>query len=331
MFKHMLKDEHVQTATPRGMSRRLYAALMLLFVAALWGTTFPLVKEATVAFPVLAFLALRFLVACATLLPIIIRAKLPIRRVHIVWGLIGGVALGFGYVFQTFALRLADSGRVGFITGLYVVLVPIMGLLLFRTPLTRRVIFGGFLALAGLMLLGYAPGGNFAGDFTAFLCAVSFAGQILIVERFPGDSDPRFMVLLQSFVTMIMAVMLIPPLAAIVGCDSAICTALAPFADPLPTALPVITIAAVLFTGVIVTAFALTVQAWAQTILPSTEAAIIFAMESPFAMLFGIMFRNEILTFGGAVGCALIFAGMIVTLVPIRFRARFSARTSAKT
>src|SRR5215813_13990195 len=139
---------------------RLLADLSLLGIAAVWGATFFMVKDATSAFPVIAFLALRFSLASAALLPFVIRARRWPTRLELFWGLLGGLLFCAGYVFQTFSLRLIDSGRTGFITGLYVILVPVLALVLLRHSLKLRAMVGAVLAVVGLWLLSNAPGGN---------------------------------------------------------------------------------------------------------------------------------------------------------------------------
>jgi drug/metabolite transporter (DMT)-like permease len=134
------------------------AQLLLLVVAAVWGATFFMIKDATKDFSVLAFLALRFLLITVIMLPLIV----PLRRLPTLqewrWGLPAGLFLTFGYVFQTFAMRVIGSGRTGFITGLYVVIVPFLALILLRHRITRRIGIGTALAL---MRRGQRPSGMY--------------------------------------------------------------------------------------------------------------------------------------------------------------------------
>jgi drug/metabolite transporter (DMT)-like permease len=288
---------------------RWFADILLLATAAVWGATFFMVKEATHEFPVLAFLLIRFSIAVLallpfTLIPMIQRRRWPKRRDWL-WGIAGGLLFWGGYLFQTFALRLSDSGRVGFITGLYVILVPLLAL--------PRILVGSALALIGMVLLGYAPGSNLLGDVLAMLCAVSYAGQILVVEKMPGESDWRFMALVQAGVVAVASGLVLPMLASTRGCDTVICTALANFAEPLPTAIPSLVWAVAAYTGLLATAAGLVVQTWAQRIVPPSDAALIFAMESPFSVVFGVIFLSEIVTPVALLGCAFIFAGMLTT------------------
>src|SRR5258708_4226955 len=264
---------------------RLGADVALFAVAGIWGATFFMVKDATSAFPVLAFLAIRFVLACAALGPFVIRLGRWPRRAEWKWGLIAGVAFCAGYIFQTFSLRLLDSGRTGFITGLYVILVPILALVFLKHPLRLRALIGAALAVIGLALLSNAPGGNWVGDVLALLCALSFAAQIIAVEKFPRDADWRLMALIQS------------------ACVAIISGAMSMFTEALPASIPLSVLGVAAFTGLAATAFGLGVQVWAQRRLPPSDAAIIFSMESQFPTLFSLLFTAELLPLKGLLCC----------------------------
>jgi drug/metabolite transporter (DMT)-like permease len=291
----------------------------LLTVAAIWGSTFFMIKDATQSFPVMAFLTLRFTIAALVLLPFVLleirrRGVLPTRHEWL-WGIGAGVLFTAGYIFQTFALRTVDAGRAGFITGLYVIFVPFLGLIVLRQPIERRVLLGGTLAFFGMVFLGYAPGGTLLGDVLALLCALAYAAHILAIGQMPRTADWRFLALAQALTVAVLCGALLPILAAVRTCNVEICLAIAPFADPLPSDLPLNVLAVAAFTGIFATAFGLMVQVWAQRILPPSDAALIFALEAPFAVLFGVLFLNEVLTALGLAGCALIFSSTLVVTV----------------
>jgi drug/metabolite transporter (DMT)-like permease len=300
-------------SAPSKSKRRLLADLSLLFIAAIWGATFFLVKDATRTFSVLAFLAIRFTLASLVLLPFVLKITRHPTRLEMKWSILAGLAFCGGYIFQTLSLRLIDSGRAGFITGLYVILVPVLALVLLKHKLSLRSVIGAVLATVGLALLSNAPGGNIQGDVLAFLCALSYAIQIIAVERFPRNADWRIMAIIQSVCVALICGLLVPVQAGIQGCDIAICSSLQPFGEALPSSIPVSVWAVAAFTGILATAFGLAVQVWAQRQLPPNDAALIFAMESPFAALFGWLFRSEILTLTALLGCGLILLGMLTT------------------
>src|SRR5262245_6734287 len=119
----MVEVSAAAQARPR---MRWVADLALLGIAVVWGATFFMIKDVTSVFPVVAFLAIRFTLASAALAPFVLHKGQKPTRVEWRWGVLAGLALCGGYIFQTFSLRLIDSGRTGFITGLYVVMVPIL-------------------------------------------------------------------------------------------------------------------------------------------------------------------------------------------------------------
>jgi drug/metabolite transporter (DMT)-like permease len=301
--------------SPATHRERWLADASLLAIAAVWGATFFMIKDVTRTYPVMAFLAIRFSLASLALLPALLFVRRWPTRTEIKWGLIAGLLFYGGYIFQTFSLKLIDSGRTGFITGLYVILVPILALLILRHPLKVRPMIGAGLAVVGLALLSNAPGGGVLGDFLAFLCALCFAGQIIAVEKFPRKADWRVMAILQSATVAILSTLSLPLQSALTVCDGSagLCQALQPFADKLPNSVPLNVLGVAAFTGLVATAIGLVIQVWAQRKLPPADAALIFSMESPFSALFGWLFLHEVLTFTALVGCGLILIGMLTT------------------
>jgi drug/metabolite transporter (DMT)-like permease len=300
-------------AHPATPDRRRWLAISgLLFISAVWGATFFIIKDATTDYSLMAFLVVRWFIATLALLPFCIRLRRLPRPAEWRWGVRAGIPFSLGYLFQIMALRVIDSGRVGFITGLYVVLVPVLALVFLRYRLHVRVAISGVLAVCGMILLSNAPGGSLAGDLLAFLCALSFAAQILVVEKFPKGMDWHYLAMIQAGSVVLMGAALIPLLAAAQTCQGVLCAWVTPFADALPTALPLNVLGVAAFTGLVASALGLFVQVWAQRILPPSDAALIYAMESPLAVVFGVVFLSERLTPGAFVGCALIFAAMLL-------------------
>src|SRR4029078_9975168 len=113
-----------------------------------------------------------------------------------------------------------------------------LALIFLRHRLSWRAMGGTLLAVVGLALLSNARGGNLSGDVLAFLCALSFAVQILIVEKFPRDADWRIMSFITAGCVAVISAVLLPLLAAAHNCQSALCTPFVPFAESLPTTIP---------------------------------------------------------------------------------------------
>lgn len=302
-------------------------------MAAIWGSTFVLVKDAVALYPTLPFLTLRFALATLALAPVVALARWRSRtgrrpdggagwRPAIVGGSWMGVVLAAGYLFQTLGLERTSASNAGFITGLFVVLTPMLEAVLLRAWIGRGAFLGVVLAFAGLFLLsgGGAAlagegGGRLLGDFLVFLCALSFAGHLLVTDRYVSRYDPLLLTVIQlSVVSLICA--LLAAVAAFLG--------LLPAPLWLPRE-PEVWLALGI-TAIFASALGFYVQTYAQTHAPPTRTAVILTMEPVFAGLFGYLLAGELLGIPGWIGAALILAGMLVSeLVPARRRRWVSA------
>ena len=291
------------------MSRRqLLADLALLLVAAIWGGTFVMVKDAVASFPVFAFLAVRFTLATLSLAPL--RPWLE-RRVFVFQprgsenglravaaGMVLGLALSAGYGFQTFGLQFTTPAKAGFITGLSVVLVPAMAALFLRRLPDPAVQVGVLLATSGLALL--TLNANLIpeiGDVLVFFCAISFAVHILLTGHLARGHAPLALTVGQLGMTALLSGLI----------------SLA-WERPWPPLTPDV-LFAVVFTGLFASTLAFTVQTVAQRFTSPTHTALIFSTEPVFAALFSALLGVEVLTPRTLVGGALILAGMVVAEV----------------
>ncbi len=291
------------------MSPRVLADLGLLFVAFIWGLTFVMVQDAVQAYPVFAFLAARFLFALIGLSPLLWRRRHDLRTLGLTGigprlgpQLLAGVWIGCflfaGYSFQTAGLLFTTPAKAGFITGLSVVIVPLLGILILRERPTIAVISGITLATVGLGLLSLAggdlSGGINPGDLLVLACAFSFAAHIFTVGRFA----PRMNALLLTM-TQIATVVVLAGAAALLFEGP---TAWPPSGQPLFAAL---------FTGLLATALAFGLQTRAQRFTTATHTALIFATEPVFAALASFVLIGELLGPAQLAGCGLILAGML--------------------
>src|SRR5438445_9026767 len=167
-------------------------------VTAIWGVTFVQVKDAVEIYPLFAFLAVRFAIASATLaLPAAGRVR-SLGRGGLGASALLGLLLAAGYALQTAGLERTTVSSTGFITGLYVVLTPLFGLLLFRTRVGLEVWAGVALAVAGLAMLSGVPAGTTEGNLLVLLSTSAQALQIVMVERYAR----RFHAIALTFVAM---------------------------------------------------------------------------------------------------------------------------------
>ena len=283
-----------------GSSRHLRADLALLAVTLVWGSTFVLMQESVRVLPPYRFLALRFGVGSLVMLALFGRRlwRAPRRQVAVAAGI--GVTLFAGYASQTIGLQFTTAARSGFVTGLAVVLVPVIGLILLRQRPPLAAVAGVVLATAGLFFLSW-PGweGTSAtvlrGDLITLVCSVAFAVQIVLVGKYAPAMDPMALTMAQ-----LLAVTLLSGLFSLGEPPSLV-------AD-----FPAWIWASIGFMGVAATALAFAVQSKAQRFTTPTHVALIFAMEPVFSAIFAWLLTGEVLTGRSLVGCLLILSGMIV-------------------
>jgi drug/metabolite transporter (DMT)-like permease len=264
----------------------------LIAVTAIWGVTFVQVKDAVEIYPLFAFLAVRFAIASATLALPAARRVRSLGRGGVGAGALLGLLLAAGYGLQTAGLERTTVSSTGFITGLYVVLTPLFGLLLFRTRIGLEVWAGVALAVAGLAMLTGVKAGSASGDLLVLSSTAAQALQIVGVERFATRYDAVAL----TFVEMV------------TSCVLFLAIALARADLGVPHGWTVW--GALLVTGVFASALAYLVQVWAQRRMSAARIALVFSLETVFAGLFGYVLAGDRLGALGWGGCAAILAGI---------------------
>jgi drug/metabolite transporter (DMT)-like permease len=243
------------------------------------------------------FVAWRFLLAGGVLAAIFPRALGRITRREWLGGAFTGMALGTGYILQTIGLQFTTTSKTGFITGMAVVIVPVLAFIALHQRPGLLTWTGGLVAAVGLGLLTLTERFTMgAGDLWVLGGAISFAFQIIGNDHF-SDTDPVRLAIVQ--------VGIVGPYAT-----------LAAFLFDQPTLiLPLETWGAIAFTGVVATALVFSVQVAAQRYTSATQTAVIFALEPVFAAFFGWLLAAEVLGIRALIGCGLILAGMILSQV----------------
>ena len=279
------------------------AELALVGVAAVWGLTFPMVKDAVEGFPVTTFLAYRFLTAFVLVAAISVASRNGLRKLDKA-GYGGGIVMGTfltgGYVLQTLGLERTSASNAGFITGLFVVLTPVFGALLLRRRAGAPAWAAAVVSALGLFLLSRTGGtGDTGGDLLVLGCACSFALHILATGRAAEKHDIGALLAVQLAVCGLSTFMV----AAASG-DLTV-----PDESSLWLALGV--------TSVLATAVGFYVQTYAQRHASPERTALILASEPAFAGLFAYLLLGEILTLPGWVGAVLILGAIVtVELIP---------------
>ena len=273
----------------------MLAPLALVAVTAVWGVTFVQVKDAVALYPLFAFLAVRFAIATATLAPVAAARVRRLDRRGFAAGVLLGAFVAVGYGLQTTGLDLTTVSGTGFITGMYVVLTPVVAFLLFRDRVTAAGAAGIALAFVGMAMLSGIEAGSTAGNLLVLAATVAWAFHIAVTGRFAPARDP----LALAFVQMATAFVGFAVVAVALG------------QIELPRGWTVW--GALLVTGVFASALAIAIQTWAQRRMSAARVAVVYAMEPLFAGLFGYALAGDRLGALGWGGCALILLGIVVS------------------
>ncbi len=276
--------------------RRYAVELALIAVAAVWGGTFVMVKDAVARYPFYGFLGWRFAIAVVAFLVIFPATFSRFRPGTVRAGALAGAFLAAGYVFQTWGLESTSASKAAFITGMFVVITPLLQFVVLRRAPRPTALGGVAAAVAGLWLLsGAGAGGWGAGDTRVLLCAVAYSGHMIVLGAVGRRHDARALTLVQLAVIAVVC----GAIAAVVERPS------------LPSGVEVWS--ALLVTGVLASAVAFAVQTYAQRHLSPTRTALILIMEPVFGGVFGYLLAGDRLGTRGWAGAALIFAGMVLS------------------
>lgn len=287
---------------------RWTADISLAIVALVWGTTFVMVKRALLDISTMYFLSLRFALASACLLVTFLPAFRRATRTQIWRGLRAGAGVGLflwlGYVLQSFGLKYTTAGNSGFLTGFYIVLVPLISAAFYRRWPLGRELAGIAIATAGMVVMTVPDLDMHSrmnrGDLLTIGCAVVFACHLLILGYFSQREFFPAVALGQISATALLSsacLTIEPPKAVWSGS----------------------VIWAICVTAIFATALAFALQTWAQRYTTATRTALIFALEPVFALAAAVSFGGERLTAAAVAGGALILIGILaVELKPAR-------------
>jgi drug/metabolite transporter (DMT)-like permease len=275
--------------------KTLKADLSLLLVAAIWGSTFVIVKNATADMPTFTFLAIRFAIAALALA--LLRRRLEVWKNPKLWidGFFIGIFLFLGYVLQTLGLQHTSAAKTGFITGLYVVIVPIIVAFAEKKVPNKATIMGIIIATFGLGLLSLDGLSISQGDFLVLLCAFAFAAHIYVVsilsKKYDSIAITTIQLLTVSFLSFI-SMFFFETNATITWSSNV-------YLGLLLTAIPA-------------TSIAFWMQNNYQKYTTPTHTALIFASEPVFAYIFAFALAGEILTIQYTIGAILILGGILL-------------------
>jgi len=281
--------------------------ILLIIAAFIYGSGLVAQKAGMDYLGPFGFTAIRFLIGAVILVPIAfwVRGRIPeeekkeqmsVREI-LPGGILSGINILVGVICQQYGLPYTSVGKAGFICSLYVIMVPIVGMLFLHRKISARIWVAAFIAVAGFYLMSLTNGMEALsrGDVLMFLCAMSLTAYVYTMDHFSVRAEPTTFICIQFFASGLGAV----PFALIFERSTTM-------ADIVACAGPL------LYAGVILCALGYTFQMIGQKTVESTRATIILGMESLFSMLSGLVFYHEHLLPKEYLGCLLIFIAVLI-------------------
>jgi len=295
-------DPATRSGTVRELIRRYGVQVALIGVAALWGGTFVMVAGAIARYPMYAFLGWRFAVAVVAFVAFYPRVLARIDWANVRHGLLAGAFLSAGYIFQTWGLdgpTRTTPARAAFITGLYVIITPLLQALLLRKVPKRSTLLGGAIAVVGLWVfsgVGASASTWVVGDTLVAVCALAYSFHMIVLGSTGDGHDVGVLTLVQ-----------LATVAVVCSVISAVREHVGPPSDPG-------VIVAILVCGVLASALAFVIQTWAQSKLPPARVALILVMEPAFGGLIGWTIAGS-WPLQEVIGAATMLGGMVLAEV----------------
>ncbi len=284
---------------------------ILLSITLIWGGTFVIVKAALQDVSPVLFVTIRFSLAALLLLPFVFKVIKKMDRKVITGGILLGLIYFLEFVAQIVGLKYTTATKSGFITGSFILFTPVFQLLLEKKKPGGGNLLGVLFVISGLIFLSSSGTSIFEifreigsgfniGDFLTLLSAAALGAYIVCLDIISRKQDYLLLAFMQMGVTAVCGVILTVFLSAA-------------NLEPAEFSFNNNVLLAVLYTGILATALATTLQTKYQKFVTPTKAGIIFSFEPVFAAAFAYFIINERISYLGFLGGALIFAGLLVT------------------
>lgn len=290
-------------------NKTIRGEIFLIITAIIWGTSFVAQRVGMELIGPFTFTATRFLVGTLSLIPIILitdkfskkeeenKTETGTKKDLLIGGLACGLALFSGISFQQAGLQYTTAGKAGFITALYIVLVPLLGLFL-KKKVDKNVWLGLVLAVIALYLLCFTEDFSISkGDLIVLCGTVFWAIHILVIDHFAPKVNGLKMSCIQFFTAGILSLII------------------AFFTETIEISAILNSAGPILYTGIVVVGVAYTFQIIGQRGTNPTVAAIILSMESVFAVVSGMMLLGESMSLKEILGCVLMLAAVLITQI----------------
>lgn len=297
--------------------KKILACIAMVIATVIWGTAFSAQSEGAGHVGALLFVALRSFVGAAALSFVILLSDLARRKRFSLWGdavepqakkdllcggLFCGIAITAASSFQQLGIRYVSAGKTGFLTALYILIVPLLGLFL-RKKTPKTFYAASCTALLGTYLLCGGVDSFGKGEFFVLLCAFLFAGHIMVIDHYAARCDCLRLSCVQFFV------------AAILSLCASLLFGEKWLLSGIRGALPYW-----LFCGVGSSAIAFTLQIVAQKYLHPVLASLLMSLESVFAVAGGYLFLHEQLSGRELAGCVIILLSIVFAQIPWKGR-----------
>jgi drug/metabolite transporter (DMT)-like permease len=275
--------------------RKNLSDISLFFVAIVWGGGFVVIKDTLTTVTPMLLIMLRFIIA-ATIMYVLFYKKIGKITINdLKKGSVVGFILYLAFATQTYGLQFTTASKQGFLTAVYVAIVPFLYWILYKKMPKLKVFLGSALTIIGIGLISLHGSLNInIGDVLTLLCALFFAMHIISVEYFAKDMNVYKLAFIQIAV------------AAFFSTVSAVAT------EPIILNLTSRAWFSILFLAIFSTFACFTVQNIAQKYTSSSHASIIMSLESVFAAIFGVILLHEIMTPLMILGCVFIFAAILI-------------------
>lgn len=304
------------------MLKKLRGSLMLLTAAFIWGTAFVAQSKGMDYVAPFTYNAVRTLIGGVVLIPMVFLFGQKSRRkvsennnkISFIGGIICGLVLFAASSFQQLGISLTSAGKAGFITALYIVIVPVISII-FGQKSNLKMWLCAFTAIIGFYLLCIKEGFRLSkGDLYVLICAVFYSVHIIVIDHFNSKgAEPVKMSCVQFFTagSIMMICMFIfesPALSAVWAAKYTI-----------------------LYAGVMSCGVAYTLQIIGQKYTESAAAALIMSLESVFAALAGWIILSEHMSMKEFAGCILVFAAVVFSQLDISFKNRIHIKEKGDT
>ena len=277
------------------MKSKLTLYIAMISIAAVWGSSFVVMKDSLERQNVFSFLSSRFILAALLMVlykPGVFRG---LTKKFIYRGIIAGILLGSGYIFQTYGLTKTTVSNTGFITGLYLVFTPLISLIILKRHVLKIQWLAVVIATIGLFFISYNGVTIGLGEILVLISAFIYGAHFVALGEWSDGKNTYALTFIQ-----------VATVAAL--------TSIFAFKDGFQVAPDSTVWLAILYTAFFATFIGFLIQTKAQSVMSATAASVLLATETPFAVFFGLYFHSDPLTLRIITGGSLVMLSMALVI-----------------